>query len=88
MVRYGSDEAIPLAPHGLNKGRTLGGVAESIPQFADRGIQSFIELDEGIGWPELLSQLVAGHQLSGVLQQDPEDLKWFFLNVNRDPALE
>jgi hypothetical protein len=45
-------------------------VAERLTQFLDRGIQTVIEVDEGIGGPEALANLIARDQLPGLLQQD------------------
>ena len=56
----GSDEAVSPAWQGLNESRVVSGVIEGNPQFADGGIEAFIEADVGIGGPQSAPAILRG----------------------------
>ena len=48
---------------------------QGVAHFLDGGVQPEIEIDEGIGAPEPLAQLVSCHELGRVLEQEGESLE-------------
>jgi hypothetical protein len=52
--RGGGEEAVSAPREGFDKTRIVGGVAESKAQLFHRRIQTVIEGDVGVGWPEFL----------------------------------
>ena len=67
---------------GLDEAGGLSGVVERVPQPAHRGIEALLEVDESIGRPQPLPQLVARHHLAGMLQEQEENLKRLLLEAD------
>ena len=57
----------------------LGGVAEYLAKARNRIVQAMIEIDKGVGGPNLRSQLLASDYFARVLQQSDQNLKGLFL---------
>jgi hypothetical protein len=77
------DETIPAARQRFDEPRGVSRVAEGIAQPFDRGVQTVLEIDEGLPRPETGAQLLACNELSGLFKQDCEDLKRLLLK--REP---
>src|SRR5208337_5555704 len=84
---YWGDEAISAAGQGFDEARARCGVAQRIANFVYRGVEAVIEVDEGVGRPNLCAQLVPRHDLAGILQQGAEDLKRLFLKSDTGAVL-
>ena len=69
------DETIAAARHRLDIARRIGGVAQRVAQPLHDCVQAVLEVDEGVGGPEPLPQLVAGHQLAGPLDQGQQHVQ-------------
>jgi hypothetical protein len=69
------DKAITPTGQGFDKPRIVGGVAESIPQPFDGGIQAVLEVDEGVGRPKAGLEFLASNQFTGFFQQKIENLQ-------------
>jgi len=48
-----ADEAISTPSHCLDEQGRVGGLAQGITESLDRSIETMIEIDERIGWPQL-----------------------------------
>src|SRR5271165_274140 len=70
------DEPIAMLGEGLDKPGIGCRVSEQLADSVDTVVQTVVEVDEGLVRPQLKAQLVAGHELSGALQQDDEHLAW------------
>ena len=46
-----------------------------------------VEIDRGVGRPDLLLEFLAGYGLSRVVHQNPENLQWLLLELELDPLL-
>ena len=84
---HGSDESVAAAGQRLDEPRHIGRVPERISQPANRGIQAVLEVDECLGRPQSLPQLLAGNELAGTIQQRLEHLKRLFGKTDPDAAL-
>src|SRR5208282_3554847 len=81
------DETVSAAGQGLDESRARCGIAERLAYLVYRGIQAVIEIDEGVGRPDFFAQVVAGDNLTGILQQGSEDLKGLFLKPDASAVL-
>src|SRR4029077_18798049 len=63
------DEAVAALGESLNKPCIAGGIAQSLAQFVYRSVQTVIEINENLVWPESGAQFLASDQLSGPLQE-------------------
>src|SRR5437588_348466 len=69
------NEAISPFGNGFNEERRGCGIAEYLANLVDGGVEAVVEVDEGVGRPETLMQLLAGDDLPGICQQNTEDLE-------------
>jgi hypothetical protein len=79
-----SDESVAASGQGLHEPRHIGRVPERVAQPANRGIQAVLEIDERLGRPESLPQLVARHELAGTIEKGRENLKGLLGKVDPD----
>src|ERR1700740_3119046 len=84
---HGSDKSISAPGEGLHVARRRGGVSEGFPHLVDGGVQAMIEVDEGIGCPQLLAQLFASDHVSGAFQKKSQDLDRLALQTEFHPTL-
>ena len=82
-----ADEAVATLRQRLDIARCIGFVAERLAQFLDRRVQAVVEINERVGGPEALANLLAGDQLAGLLQQDFENLDRLALQLQPDAIL-
>ena len=91
--RYGgcavnrSDKAVAAAGQRFYKTRARCGIAQCLANLVDRSIQAVVEIDERVGRPDFLPQIVAGDDLSGMLQQSRENLEGLFLEPDAGAIL-
>ena len=57
-------------------------IAECLAQPVDGIIQPVVEVSEGVGRPQFLSQLLSRHHLTGTLQQTNENLERLILKLD------
>src|SRR6267378_4322373 len=78
---YRRDKAVSAAGESLDEARIGRGIAERLANLVYGGIQAVIEIDERIGGPDFLPQVVACNHASGIFQQNAEDLKGLLLQT-------
>jgi len=81
------EEAVTAPSNGFHKAGTLGGVAESLTDFADRFVEPVVEIHESVRGPEFFLKFLASYDLAGVLQQHRQELEGLFLKANSQVAL-
>ena len=77
-----SNKAIAAPGESFNKAGGLGGVAQGFPQPLDGVVKTVVEIDKGVGGPDLLLQFFAGDGLTGTLQKNLEDLERLLLEFD------
>jgi hypothetical protein len=80
------EEAVTAPSNGFHKAGTLGGVAESLTDFADRFVEPVVEIHESVRGPEFFPKLLTSY-LAGVPQQNRQELEGLFLKANSQVAL-
>jgi hypothetical protein len=75
------NEAISSSSECLNEDGCLRRFAERITQPFDGGIQTMIEVDEGVRRPELAAQFLSGNYFSRSFKQRRQNLQWLFLEL-------
>src|SRR5207253_11140560 len=83
----GRQEAVSAPRHGLQVSGAGGGISQRFSYLIYCGAQAVIEVDECVGRPQLLTQLVAGDDFSRMLPQVSEHLKRLLLQADSDTAL-
>jgi hypothetical protein len=68
------DEAIAEAGDGLDEARVIGVVVEGVADLADRAVDAVVGVGEDALAPDLLHDLLAAHQLAGLLREKQQDL--------------
>src|SRR5207247_3958121 len=81
------NKAIAALGYRLDEARVLGGIFEGLAQPVNRLVQAAIEIDKGVGAPQLLLQFLTGHRLSGSLEQHGQDLKGLILELDLEALL-
>src|SRR5580693_3111702 len=76
------EEAVAATSNGFHKTGTLGGVAEGLADFADRFVETVVEIHEGVRGPELFLKFFTSYDIAGVLKQQGQDLEGLLLNAN------
>ena len=82
-----SDKAVSTAGQRFDKTRARCGIAQRLPNLVDRRIQAVVEIDKGVGRPDLLPQIVAGDHPSGIFKQRGQDLERLFLQPDSGAIL-
>src|SRR6266446_4195607 len=79
----------PIAAPGecLNKSGRFGRVAQSLPKPLNSVVETMVKIDKGVGGPDSLLQFFAGDDLTRLFQQDLQNLKRLFLELELDPFL-
>lgn len=75
----GCDETVSAPRKRLNKSRVVGGVVEGNAEFADGGIEAFVEADVGMARPEARLQFLTRDYFSGTLEEHRQDAKGLLL---------
>ena len=61
------DEAVAAAGKRLDIARGFGGIAEHFAKPRDGVVKAMVEIDEGVGGPNLVAKLLAGHDIAGAV---------------------
>ena len=77
-----SHEAIAATGQGFDEARAVGGIAKSFAELVNRGIQTVVEINKGVGGPDLSAKLFAGDDFAGPLQQKAEDMERLILELD------
>ena len=62
-----SDKAVAAAGKRLDIARGFGGIAEHFAKPRDGVVKAMVEIDEGVGGPNLVAKLLAGHDIAGAV---------------------
>jgi hypothetical protein len=81
VAHQAADEPVAAARHRLDELRLVGVVAERRAQPLHGGIQAVLEIHEGAGRPQPLANAVAGDHVSGLLEQQLQDLEGLVLQA-------
>ena len=80
------DEAVAALGDRLDEAGPIRRVAEDVTQPLDRRVQAMLEVDERVGRPQPGAELVARHDLAGVLHQQLEDAQGLLRDGDEDAA--
>src|SRR5215831_3645959 len=78
------DHAVAEPGQGFDVSWPVGGIAQDRPQLFDRGVETVLEIDKGVGRPKLAAQLFATYGFAGMHQQDLQDPKRLGAQANPD----
>jgi hypothetical protein len=81
-----SDEAVSAACQGFDEAGARSGIAQDFAYFVDGGVEAVVEVDEGVGGPEFLLKIFAGHDFSGAVEEHGKDLEGLSLEAKFDAA--
>jgi hypothetical protein len=74
------NEPVAMAGSGLYEGGIVSGIAKSLPQTSDGGVETILEVNESIGMPQRRPKFFPRDDLAAVLQQLEQDVVWLFLD--------
>ncbi len=72
--RHRRDEPIPSTRQRLDKRRRLGGITERLPEFLYRCVEAVLEVDERVGLPEPVAQILASDNIAGPVKERRQHL--------------
>jgi hypothetical protein len=81
------EEAVAATSNGFHKAGTLGGIAEGLADFADRFVETVVEINESVRGPKLFLEFLTSYDIAGVLKQQGQDLEGLFLKANSQTVL-
>src|SRR6266436_1499377 len=81
------EKTVAATGHGLHKARTIGGVAEGLPDFVNRFVEPVVEIHKSVCGPEFFLKFLASYDLAGVFKQRRQDLEGLFLEANSQAVL-
>jgi hypothetical protein len=84
---YFREESVTATRNRFYKTWTFCGVAEGLADFADRFVESVVEIDESVFGPEFFLKFLASYDLAGVLKQHSQCLEGLFLKANSQAVL-
>jgi hypothetical protein len=73
--------------NGLHENRVFRRVAERSADLANRAVQTDVEVDECVTWPQHALKLLAGDEVSCSLDQKAKNLKWLVRQPDLSTAL-
>ena len=79
--------AVTAARCGFDEARVVGRIAEYLADLVDGFVQAVVELDEGVGRPQLLTQFFTGDNLARPLEQDDKQAERLVLEIDLEPFL-
>ena len=71
----------------LDESRRVRAVSQRVAKLPHGAIDGVIEIDEGVVWPKVLLYLLASDDLTGVPEQEQQDLPRLVLKLDSDPKL-
>lgn len=76
------NKAISALGQGLNKTWFLGVVPQGCAEFVDGFVETTLEIDKGVLWPQLSAELVSRHDFARAPQEQHQHLKRLFLEID------
>jgi hypothetical protein len=80
--RNRGDEAISMPRDRFDEPRILRVIVESGAELFQDDVEASLEVDMRIGWPKILSQLLARNDLAGSLQKQNKHTKGLVLDFD------
>src|SRR6267378_676013 len=81
------DESVSATSKSLDETRIGRGIAQRLANLVYSSIQAVIEIDERIGRPDLLPQVITRNHTPGIFQQHAENLKRLLLQTHSSAIL-
>ena len=79
--RHRRDEPVASPRESLDKPWIFSTVVECVAQLLGRGVETVIEVDKGARRPQPFAQGLTRYDLSRVLQEHRQHLKWLLLQL-------
>ena len=79
-------KAVTFSNYGFDVSGLIGIVDQNVADLADRGIDSVLEVNEGVVGPQSVTQLLASDHFSFGFQQQAKYLQRLLLNSNRSAS--
>ena len=86
-VLHGCDKPIPATGQRFDIAWTGRRIAQHFPKLVHGGVETVVEIHEGVGGPEFLAQLLASHHVASALQQQSQNLKRLLLQTKLGAVL-
>ena len=83
---YRRNKPVPAAGQSFDVARCVGGIAENFTKARDCVVKAMVEIDEGVGCPELASQFLAGYKMARSLEQYRKELYGLAVQTQFDTA--
>jgi len=87
MVEHGRQEPVSMAGDRFDVSRALRRISKSETQLGHCFIEAAVKINESMGWPEPLPELVSRYHLTGMVQEKAENLEGLFLKLDPNAAL-
>ncbi len=87
MIFNWRNESVSTAMQGFNEPGILRLVSQRFALLLNGAVQAVIKINECVRRPKLLTQVLAGYDLSRSFQQNRQHLEGLFLQLDSDPAL-
>src|SRR5262249_11481130 len=82
-----SDEAVASTRDRLDKARLIGRLAEGVAQFLNGRVDAMVELDDGVVRPQSQPDLVAQHDVAGMIEHHDQNPDRLLAQLDADAAL-
>jgi hypothetical protein len=82
----GADPTVAAPLYGLDEDGIVGGISEGVAQAHDGAADALLKIDEDVGGPKGLTELLAGDHHPGTCQQEREHTERKILETNLDPV--
>ena len=79
---YRRQKPVSAAGDGLNKTGILCAVAQGVPEPADGGVQTVVEVNKSVCGPQPALQFFPRHYFSRPFEQQSENLEGLFLQLH------
>jgi hypothetical protein len=76
------DKSVTAASHRLYESGIFGRIAKSVAESANRGVQTVVKINEGVGRPELLLQFVTSNDLARPFDESKQYLERLLLQAH------
>jgi hypothetical protein len=74
-----SEKTVAATGERLNEARVFRGIAEGIAEALDGSIETVIEINEGVGWPQFGTQFFSRDQFARAGQEQRQNLEGLVL---------
>jgi hypothetical protein len=75
-----------MARNSLDERRIVRRISQCAPKFLDSSVETIVEINKRVGWPDLSAKLLTGYNFSRPLQQEGQNPERLVLNVDRHAA--